>query len=192
VGAVATKPCDGLAALDRLGIPTAVVSGPDRVATSDAISAAATAMGARWLLLGFDRILAGGILETFQDRIVNIHPSILPAFTGMAGWDQAMAAGARFIGSTLHLIDERLDAGMVIGQTSRPLDPTADRDEVRHALFEQQVRLVVQVVRWIDQERLIVVDGRVVVHGASYDDPWCSPALDPDLAAWPVPDLRGR
>lgn len=88
------------------------------------------------VLAGFLRILKGPFLKVFEDRVVNIHPSLLPAFPGMASWQQALDHGAKVTGCTVHFVDQGVDSGPIIAQTAVPVleDDTA---ETLHARIHQ-------------------------------------------------------
>jgi phosphoribosylglycinamide formyltransferase-1 len=75
------------------------------------------------------------LLQAFPDRIVNIHPSLLPAFKGLRAWEQALAAGVRETGCTVHLVNEKIDAGRIIAQKSVPI-LFGDTPEVLHARIQ--------------------------------------------------------
>jgi len=70
------------------------------------------------VLAGFMRILKGAFLRAFENRVVNIHPSLLPAFPGMASWKQALDYGTKVTGCTVHFVDQGIDSGPVIAQTA--------------------------------------------------------------------------
>lgn len=75
------------------------------------------ASGAQWLILaGYMRVVKSPLLQAFPGRIVNIHPSLLPKFRGLEAWKQALNAGDSVTGCTVHLVDEELDAGPILGQ----------------------------------------------------------------------------
>lgn len=83
------------------------------------------------VLAGFMRVLKDAFLQAFAGRIVNIHPSLLPSFPGLAAWEQALAHGVRVTGCTVHFVDAGVDSGPIIGQQTVPvLDD--DTDETLH------------------------------------------------------------
>jgi formyltetrahydrofolate-dependent phosphoribosylglycinamide formyltransferase len=86
-------------------------------------------------LAGFMRILKGPLLSSFAGRIVNIHPSLLPAFKGLKAWRQALAAGATEAGCTVHLVDDQLDGGQILAQARVPILPD-DTPESLHARIQ--------------------------------------------------------
>lgn len=102
-------------------------------------------------LAGFLRIVKRPLLAAFPGRIINIHPSLLPAFPGLAAWRQALAAGVAETGCTVHFVDAGMDTGPVIVQESVPVLPndTAESlhariQRVEHRLYPEAIRLVMR------------------------------------------------
>jgi phosphoribosylglycinamide formyltransferase 1 len=126
----------------------------------------------------YTRLFAGDLLHEYRDRIINLHPSLLPAFKGLHGFDDAVAYGARLVGSTIHFIDENMDEGKIIQQTIVPVDETKPLAYTRHRIFEQQCRSLLQVVKWLEEGRVLVDGNRVSIKDATYDDDEFSPGLD--------------
>jgi phosphoribosylglycinamide formyltransferase-1 len=93
---------------------------------------------------GYMHLLTGGFLDRFPGRIVNVHPSLLPAFPGARAIDDALAAGVETTGVTVHLVDEGLDTGPVIRQEPVPVQPRETLAERIHAV---EHRLLPEVVR---------------------------------------------
>ena len=86
-------------------------------------------------LAGFMRVLKSPMLDAFPRRIVNIHPSLLPKFPGLEAWKQALVAGEKVTGCTVHYVDERIDHGDVIAQRKVPISPN-DTAEGLHARIQ--------------------------------------------------------
>lgn len=86
-------------------------------------------------LAGFMRMIKAPMLEAFPRRIINIHPSLLPAFPGLEAWRQALAAGVTKTGCTVHFVDAGMDTGEIIGQKSVPVLPS-DTPETLHARIQ--------------------------------------------------------
>jgi phosphoribosylglycinamide formyltransferase-1 len=93
---------------------------------------------------GYMHLLTSGFLERFPERIVNVHPSLLPAFPGVRAVEEALAAGVETTGVTVHLVDEGLDTGPVVRQEPVPVEPRATLLERIHAV---EHRLLPEVVR---------------------------------------------
>jgi phosphoribosylglycinamide formyltransferase-1 len=118
------------------------------------------------VLAGFMRVLKDAFLGAFAGRIVNIHPSLLPSFPGLAAWEQALAHGVRVTGCTVHFVDAGVDSGPIIGQQTVPVldDDTAETLHQRihaaeHALYP---RCVAALARGE-----VTVRGRRVIWSAS-------------------------
>ena len=147
------------------GIPAVVVDWgghPDRGSFSAAICDEAEQHGARALVLaGFMRILAPEAMRRFPDRIINVHPALLPAFPGAHAVRQALEHGVKVTGVTVHFVDEQVDHGPIIAQ--EPVAVLPDDDEVTlHArLQEVEHRLFPRVVDALGRGSLHV-DGRRV------------------------------
>lgn len=93
------------------------------------------------VLAGFMRILKGDFLRAFQDRVVNIHPSLLPAFPGLEAWKQALDYGVKVAGCTVHFVDQGVDSGAIIAQETVPV-LAGDTAETLHARIQQAERSV--------------------------------------------------
>jgi phosphoribosylglycinamide formyltransferase-1 len=87
------------------------------------------------ILAGYMRMIKAPLLEAFPHRIINIHPSLLPAFRGLEAWAQALAAGAKVTGCTVHYVDAGMDTGEIIAQREVPVLP-GDTDATLHARIQ--------------------------------------------------------
>ena len=111
------------------------------------------------VLAGFMRILKGEFLRAFTNRVVNIHPSLLPAFPGLEAWKQALDYGVKVTGCTVHFVDQGIDSGPILGQETVPV-LADDTPTVLHERIQQaERRLYPQVIRGLAEER-IAVKGR--------------------------------
>jgi len=113
-------------------------------------------------LAGFMRILSGHFIREFPQRILNIHPSLLPAFPGLDAQHQALAHGVKIAGCTVHFVDEGLDSGPIVAQASVPVldDDTADSLSARilkeeHRLYSEAIGLVLSGQYRIEGRRVI-------------------------------------
>ena len=99
------------------------------------------------VLAGFMRVLKTRMLEAFSRRIINIHPSLLPKFTGLEAWKQALVSGEKATGCTVHYVDDKIDHGEIIAQREVPILPN-DTPESLHARIQVAEReLYPQVIR---------------------------------------------
>jgi phosphoribosylglycinamide formyltransferase-1 len=112
-------------------------------------------------LAGFMRILDANFVEAWRDRMVNIHPSLLPSFRGLHAQRQALAAGVRFAGCTVHFVRAELDCGPILGQAVVPVHPDDDEARLSSRILEAEHRLYPLAVRLIAEGRVRVVPGAV-------------------------------
>jgi phosphoribosylglycinamide formyltransferase 1 len=113
------------------------------------------------VLAGFMRVLKNHFLRAFSQRIVNIHPSLLPAFPGLEAWKQALHYGVKVAGCTVHFVDEGVDSGPVIGQEAVPVLPDDTPATLHERIQQAERRLYPAVVAAFAQGRL-AVNGRMV------------------------------
>ena len=117
-------------------------------------------------LAGFMRIIKPGLLKAFPRRILNIHPSLLPAFPGMASWKQALEHGAKIAGCTVHFVDAGMDTGPIIIQRSVPvLDD--DTPETLHARMQIEEHIAYPEALRLIGEGTLREEGRRVLRGTS-------------------------
>jgi phosphoribosylglycinamide formyltransferase-1 len=154
-----------------MDIATAVVrheDHPDRESFDRALSAKLEAHGVELVVLaGFMRILSQWFPERWAGRLVNIHPSLLPAFKGLHVQQQALDAGVRVSGCTVHLVTPDLDAGPIIAQAAVPVLAGDTADMLAARILRQEHRLYPLVVRWFAEGRLRVDGGKVEVRGVA-------------------------
>ncbi len=151
------------------GIPTASLSHKgweSRDAFDEAFAEEVARSRPDWVVLaGFLRILGPRFLDRFPGRVLNIHPSLLPAFKGLNGHQRALDEGVRFHGCTVHFVDTSLDGGPIIAQGVVPVlsDDTEETLAARVLMVEH--RLYPQVVAWAVTGRLRVEGRKVKVLG---------------------------
>jgi phosphoribosylglycinamide formyltransferase 1 len=161
----------GLARAEAAGVPTRVVphgSFPDRASFDAALVDALRQAGVDVVVLaGFMRLLTPVLLDAFPNRVVNIHPALLPAFPGVDAQAQALAYGARVTGCTVHFVDAGTDTGPVIAQAAVPILEGDDRDTLAARILPREHELLVRALGWIAAGKVTVVrpapDGRAVV-----------------------------
>jgi len=109
-------------------------------------------------LAGFMRLLSAGFIRTFPNRILNIHPSLLPAFPGLDAQQQALEHGVKVTGCTVHFVDEYLDAGPIILQRAVPVEDNDTVDTLSARILTEEHRAYPEAIR-------IVLSGRYTVDG---------------------------
>ena len=110
-------------------------------------------------LAGFMRILDANFVEAWRDRMVNIHPSLLPCFRGLHAQRQALAAGVRFAGCTVHFVRPELDCGPIVAQAVVPVHSDDDEARLSERILKAEHRLYPLTVRLIAEGRVRVVPG---------------------------------
>src|SRR6266545_979137 len=153
----------GLERARRAGIETAVVrleDQPDRAAFDRALrDLVATTRPDAVCLAGFMRILGPEFVRAFPDRIVNTHPSLLPAFRGANAVRDALAYGVRVTGCTVHLVDEEVDHGPVLFQAAVPVEDGDDEASLHERIKREEHRLLPLAVGLVASGR-VRTDGR--------------------------------
>ena len=114
------------------------------------------------VLAGFMRVLKGDFLRAFEGRIVNIHPSLLPSFPGLAAWQQALDHGVKVTGCTVHFVDAGVDAGPIIGQQTVPVLDNDTADSLIQRIHGAEHELYPKCVAAIARGEISVVGRRVV------------------------------
>jgi phosphoribosylglycinamide formyltransferase-1 len=117
------------------------------------------------LLAGFMRILTDGFVRRFEGRLLNIHPSLLPAFPGVKTHAQALAAGVRLHGCSVHFVTPALDGGPIIAQAAVPVQAGDDAASLGARVLVEEHQLYPRVARWFLEGRLQLVDGRAQLSG---------------------------
>ena len=117
-------------------------------------------------LAGFMRILDSAFVESWHDRLVNIHPSLLPAFPGLHPQRQALAAGVKFSGCTVHFVRPAVDTGPIIAQAAVPVLPDDDEARLSDRILAAEHRLYPLAVRLFAEGRLRIDGNAVVISGA--------------------------
>jgi phosphoribosylglycinamide formyltransferase-1 len=116
-------------------------------------------------LAGFDRIVTPVLLDAFPQRVVNIHPALLPAFKGLHAQAQAVDYGVRVTGATVHFVDEHTDHGPIILQGAVVVDPDDDAETVTARVLEVEHQLYPAAIRLIADNRVEIVGRRVRILG---------------------------
>ncbi len=143
---------------EAAGVPTRVfpiADHPDRAARDLAIGDWLVAQGAELVVLaGYMALLTPGFIGRFPDRIVNVHPSLLPAFAGIHSIQQAIDRGVRVVGVTVHLVDEGVDTGAILLQRAIAMPDTQDAAVVHAALQPLEHELLPEAVRLLAAGRV--------------------------------------
>lgn len=168
----------GLARAERAGIPTRVIPHkefPDRPSFDAVIEGALKETGVELVCLaGFMRLFSDGFVERWRDRMINIHPSLLPAFKGTKVHEQVLAAGVRFTGCTVHFVRPAMDEGPIIVQAVVAVLPGDDAARLADRVLAEEHRIYPLALRLIAEGRVRVTGERAEITGAAGPTP---PAL---------------
>ncbi len=155
----------GLKTAEAAGIPTAAIEHrnyPDRDSFDRALAETVDRFEPDLVVLaGFMRILTAAFVQHYHGRLLNIHPSLLPSFPGLATHQQALDAGVKFHGATVHFVTPELDHGPIVEQAVVPVldgdteDTLATRVlEQEHVIYPRAVRDIIEGRVWLDGERV--------------------------------------
>jgi phosphoribosylglycinamide formyltransferase-1 len=163
----------GVSGLDRAaaaGIPTLVLEHKAfaaRQTFEDALHNALIEAGIQFVCLaGFMRLLTDSFVERWRDRLINIHPSLLPAFRGLHVHERVIAAGARFSGCTVHFVRPAMDDGPIIIQAAVPVDADDDAGRLASRVLAEEHRIYPLALRLIAEGRTRIEEERVLIAGA--------------------------
>ncbi len=141
----------------EVGIATAVFPRedfPDRAARDAAMADWLAGAGVELVVLaGYMQLVTPGFLERFPDRVINVHPALLPAFPGLQAVEQAVEYGVKVFGVTVHFVDEGVDSGAIIAQRAVELPDARGVDDVMAALRPIEHELLTSVVRALAADR---------------------------------------
>jgi phosphoribosylglycinamide formyltransferase-1 len=174
----------GLATAQGHGVTTRVVDHrafADRATFDHALSAAIDAFEPDLVVLaGFMRILTAAFVEHYRGRIINVHPSLLPAFTGLHTHRRALEAGVRVHGCSVHFVTPELDHGPIVAQAAVPVLEGDTEDSLAARVLAQEHRIYPQAVEWFCAGRLTITpQGTVLLKAAlDADGALLSPALE--------------
>ena len=116
-------------------------------------------------LAGYMRLLSPVLLRAFPGRILNVHPALLPAFPGVKAQRQALEHGVKLSGATVHLVDEKLDAGPIVAQEAVRVLSSDTEDSLAARILEAEHRIYPRAVRALLEGRLSIAGRRVLVEG---------------------------
>lgn len=162
-----TESAYGLNRARNIGIPAHVINHRDyasRKEFDDAIHQLLEHHMAEVVCLaGFMRLLSPEFVGRWYNKLLNIHPSLLPAFKGAHAHEQVLAAGAKISGCTVHFVRPEMDAGPIIIQAAVPVLPQDTPDTLGARVLEQEHRCYPLALRWLAENRLQVIDEKVTV-----------------------------
>lgn len=157
----------GLGFAREAGIATAVISHkdfPDRAGFDAAMDAELRRHGAELICLaGFMRLLDSRIIEAWRDRMINIHPSLLPSFKGLDTHERALEAGVKLAGCSVHFVRPDVDSGPIIAQAAVPVLPDDTPDSLAARILEQEHLIYPMALRLVAEGRVRLEGERAIV-----------------------------
>jgi phosphoribosylglycinamide formyltransferase-1 len=162
---------EGLAHAAAAGIATAVVDHrdfSDRAAFDAELDRRLKTAGIEFICLaGFMRLLTRGFVEGWRDRMINIHPSLLPAFPGLDTHRRAIESGAKFTGCTVHFVRFETDTGPIIVQAAVPVRADDTPDALAARVLAEEHRIFPLALGWVAEGRVRIVGERAIVDGTA-------------------------
>jgi phosphoribosylglycinamide formyltransferase-1 len=161
----------GLEVAAARGVPTAIVESRafkgDRAAFEAAIEAELARHGVEIIALaGFMRVLTPGFVRRWEGRLINIHPSLLPAFPGLDTHARALAAGVRLHGCTVHLVTAGVDEGPILAQAAVPVLPEDTEASLAARVLAEEHKLYPAALSWLAAGQVRVEAGRAIISRA--------------------------
>lgn len=159
----------GLEVAKKYQIPTVVVNhvGSDRETFDAMLASKIDEFKPDYIVLaGFMRILTAKFIDHFQGRIVNIHPSLLPSFTGLHTHRRALEEGVKIHGCTVHIVTAELDNGPIIIQAAVPVSPEDTEETLAVKVLEQEHRIYPAAIKWLCDGNVVIEHNRLLVKGA--------------------------
>ena len=155
----------GLATARQFGFPAGHLAsaGVERTAFDEQVAKLLQQHKIDWICLaGYMRFLTGGFVAQFAGRILNVHPSLLPAFPGLDAQYQALAHGVKMTGCTVHLVDENLDSGPIVQQAAVPVLDNDKVDSLSARILVEEHRIYSESLAWMLRGNYRI-DGRRVI-----------------------------
>jgi phosphoribosylglycinamide formyltransferase-1 len=130
------------------------------------------------VLAGYMRILSDEFVDAFEGKIVNIHPSLVPAFQGKNAQKQALDYGSLITGCSVHFVTKELDNGPVIIQAVVPVLPDDTEKSLSNRILEYEHKIYPQAIKWLVEDRVVVSGRKVIVKNAKYGTLPVNPSLE--------------
>ena len=176
---ISDRNCGAIDVALKFGVPTKVLRASTGLEFSDLLLQEFRFNPPTLTVSFYTKLFSGEFLTFSKGRLINLHPSILPACPGMDGFGDTLKSGSTFIGSTIHYVDEGVDTGRPLIQAATPFNPLLPLQNNRHQVFIQQCKMLLQVIRWFEEDRVVInSSGHPCVLNASYLPGMFSPNLD--------------
>lgn len=178
---------EGLRIAYAAGVPTEIIDHrafAERAQFDSALQAAIDRHAPRLVLLaGFMRILGKTFIRHYAGRLLNIHPSLLPAFRGLNTHARALAAGVTQHGASVHFVTDDLDGGPNIIQATVPVLPEDSAATLAARVLQEEHRIYPLAIRWFVENRLSIRDGQVLLDGQRRPEQGLNPGIEDRMEA---------
>lgn len=179
---ISDRACGAIDLAKENNIPTVILSASSGIDFSSKLSDYFKKNHFDLYVSFYTRLFSPNLTSELAGFLINMHPSILPSFKGLNGFEDAMNNSTKFIGTTIHFVDSGMDTGTTLIQSSIPKDESKSEVELRHELFLDQCMTLLQVVDWVLNDRIFLSLGKYVVKNAQYTSLRYSPSLELELA----------
>lgn len=176
---ISDRECGAIEVAKSFGVDTHILSASSGSEFSDKLVKYFQEQDIDIFISFYTRLFSANFLNQYSNKVYNFHPSLLPACPGQDGFGDTLRSGSKYMGSTLHLVDEGMDTGRPVIQSIHPIMPTLTFEENRHIIFIQQCKIFIQFVLWIQDNR--VDNGRVLE--ANYNFSQFCPNLESSIAS---------
>ncbi len=129
------------------------------------------------ILAGFMRVVGGPLIKAFQNKIMNIHPALLPSFPGLHGQKQAVDYGVKISGCTVHFVDEGVDTGPIIIQAAVPVYDDDTEDSLSERILKQEHKIFPFAIKLFSEGKIVVEERKVITKGERQDAVITNPPL---------------
>lgn len=175
---VSDRQCGALNVAERFKIPNLILESKTGVEFCEKLIDRFDEKSFDSVISFYTRLLSSSFLSKFDGKVLNMHPSVLPACPGLDGFGDTVKSGSKFIGATLHFVDEGVDTGKPLMQSIYPYLPNKTVEENRHRVFVQQCKMFIQFVEWLNSGRI----AEEQVNDAHYEFSEFIPNLDSEIA----------
>lgn len=184
VAVVSNRPdAAGLKHAEALGVPAIALDHKaydSREAFDDALHEALRIAGVEFICLaGYMRLLTAGFIARWQDRIINIHPSLLPAFRGLNAHEQAIAAGVKLAGCTVHIVRPEVDSGPILVQAAVPVLDTDDAASLAARVLAAEHKIYPLALKLIAEQRVRIAGDKAFIDGLTDEEALAAQLISP-------------
>lgn len=155
------------------------LDGSDRASFDKELTRVCVEAGLDLIVLTFDKILCAELVENYQNRIINVHMSLLPSFKGFRAIGRALESGVKYVGASIHEVDNEVDAGPIVSQCLVSIGPEDTAETVGARLYSRLSLMYLQVIKWYAGGRAWRDSAnRIWIRDADYSDEFTCPKID--------------